>query len=120
MTQMSTSLRSYIAEIKILVLHMSANKRGRKQRKHKDTEVASTSSAEQTGGEGIWKCMMKLLMVWKNHGTACVIQKVKEISQQGSQGYSTPSHGKPDGAYWCVSHAIPAGIHRHLPVHKQR
>jgi hypothetical protein len=50
MTQMSTSLPSEIAEIKKLLLNMSANKRGRKQRSHKDTEVASTSSAEQGGG----------------------------------------------------------------------
>jgi predicted nucleic acid-binding Zn-ribbon protein len=49
-TQMSTSLRSEIAEIKNLILNISANKIGRKQRKNKDSEVASTSSAEQ-GGE---------------------------------------------------------------------
>jgi uncharacterized membrane-anchored protein YhcB (DUF1043 family) len=36
MTQMSTSLRSEMAEIENLILNMSANKRGRKQRKHKD------------------------------------------------------------------------------------
>jgi hypothetical protein len=36
MTQMSTSHRSEIAEIKNLILNMSANKRGRQQRKHKD------------------------------------------------------------------------------------
>jgi hypothetical protein len=29
---------------------MSANKRGRKQRKHKDTEATSASSADQGGG----------------------------------------------------------------------
>jgi hypothetical protein len=41
--QMSTSLRSEMAEIKNLILNMSADKRGRKQQKHKDAEVASTS-----------------------------------------------------------------------------
>jgi hypothetical protein len=50
MMQMSTSLLSEMAEIKNIILNMSANKRGRKQRKRKDSEVASTSSAEQ-GGE---------------------------------------------------------------------
>jgi molecular chaperone GrpE (heat shock protein) len=49
MKQMSTSLRSEIAEIKNLFLNMSGNKRGIKQRKNKDSEVASTSSAEQWG-----------------------------------------------------------------------
>jgi hypothetical protein len=53
MTQMSTTLGSEIAEIKKLILNMSANKRGRKQKIHKGSEVASTSSVEQ-GGE---KCM---------------------------------------------------------------
>jgi hypothetical protein len=46
----STSLRSEIAEIKNLLLNISASKRGQKQRKHKDTEVSSTLSAKQ-GGE---------------------------------------------------------------------
>jgi hypothetical protein len=50
MTQMSTILHSEIAEKKNLLLNMPANKRGRKKMKHKDTEVASTSSGEQ-GGE---------------------------------------------------------------------
>jgi hypothetical protein len=50
MTQMSTSLRSEISEIKKMILDMSSNKRGRKQWKHKDSEIASTSSAEH-GGE---------------------------------------------------------------------
>jgi hypothetical protein len=50
MTHMSTRLRPEIAEIKNLIWNMSANKRGLKQRKNKDSEVASTSSAEQ-GGE---------------------------------------------------------------------
>jgi hypothetical protein len=53
MTQMTTSLRSETAEIKNLTINMSANKRGRKQKIHKGSEVASTSSVEQ-GGE---KCM---------------------------------------------------------------
>jgi uncharacterized membrane-anchored protein YhcB (DUF1043 family) len=50
MMQMSTSLRSEISEIKNLILNMSAKKKVRKQRKHKDSEVASTSSSEH-GGE---------------------------------------------------------------------
>jgi hypothetical protein len=81
MTKMSTSLRSEMAEIKNLILNMSANKRGRKQRKHKDSEVASTSSAEQ-GGENLWKYMMRLFTIWKRHGTACASQKRTDIRQQ--------------------------------------
>jgi hypothetical protein len=50
MTQSSTSIRSEMAEIKNLMLNMYANKVGLKQLKNKDSEVASTSSAEQ-GGE---------------------------------------------------------------------
>jgi hypothetical protein len=68
MTQMSTSFCSEIAEIKNLLLDISANKRGRKQWKHKDTEVASTSSAGQGGGNR-WRCMMKWFIIWKHHGT---------------------------------------------------
>jgi hypothetical protein len=84
MTQMSTILRSEIAEIKNLILNMPANKRGRKQRKHKESEVASTPSAEQ-GDKNLCKCMMKLLMIWKRHGTVCVSPKATEICQQGRE-----------------------------------
>jgi uncharacterized membrane-anchored protein YhcB (DUF1043 family) len=63
MTKISTSLRSEIAEIKKLILNMSANKMGRKQRKHKNTEAASTSSAEQEGVNQ-WRCMMKSITIW--------------------------------------------------------
>jgi hypothetical protein len=50
MTQIRTNIRVEIAELKNLLLNMSAYKRGCKQRKHKDTESASTISGEQ-GGE---------------------------------------------------------------------
>jgi hypothetical protein len=81
MTQMSTSIRSEIAEIKNLILNMSANKRGRKQRKNKDSEVASTSSAEQEGGDR-WNYMMNSRTIWKRPGIACVSLKITETHQE--------------------------------------
>jgi uncharacterized membrane-anchored protein YhcB (DUF1043 family) len=47
MTQMSTNLCVEIAKLKNLLLNMSANKQGRKQMKHKDTEATSIYSADQ-------------------------------------------------------------------------
>jgi hypothetical protein len=49
MRQMSTNIHMETADLKNLLPNMSANKRVRKQRKHKDTEAASTSSSEQGG-----------------------------------------------------------------------
>jgi chromosome segregation ATPase len=61
MTQMSTSIRSEMAQIKNMILNMSTNKRGRKQQK---------------GEKNRWKYMMRLLTIWKRLGTACVSPKM--------------------------------------------
>jgi molecular chaperone GrpE (heat shock protein) len=101
MTQMSASLRSEIAEIKNLLLNMSAKKRGRKQRKHKDTEVASTSSVEK-GEEKPMEVYDEIAHDMETSwGSMCESGREKDMATRSrvSQGYSTPSQGKPAGAY---------------------
>jgi predicted nucleic acid-binding Zn-ribbon protein len=100
MTQVSTSLRSEMAEIKNMILNMSANKRGQQQLKHKDSEVASTSSTEQGGG----KYMEVYDEIAHNMETSwnSMCESKNDIypsaSTRVTQGYNTPSQGKPAGA----------------------
>jgi hypothetical protein len=101
MTQMSTSLRSEISEIKNMILNMSANKRGRKQSKHKDSEVASTSSAEH-GGEEPMEVYDKLAHDMETSwNSMCESENDRDTSTRTrvTQGFNTRSQGKPDGAY---------------------
>jgi hypothetical protein len=68
MKQMSTSLRSEIAEFKNLILNMSANKKGRSKKKQKKLEVASTFSVEQ-GREKYMEVYDEIVHDRERHGT---------------------------------------------------
>jgi hypothetical protein len=107
MTQMSTSLSSEIAEIKNLILNMYVNKRGRKQRKNKDSEVASTSSVEH-GGEipmEVYDEIAHNMETSWNSMYESENDRDTSTRPRVTQGFNTPIQGKPAGAYLCVSHA---------------
>jgi hypothetical protein len=101
MTQMSTILRSEIAEIKNLILNISAKIIGRKQRKNKDSEVASTSSSDH-GGERSMEVYDELAhnmeTSWNSMGES---ENYRDTSTRSrvTQGFNTLSQGKPAGAY---------------------
>jgi chromosome segregation ATPase len=101
MTKMSTSLRSEIAEIKNLILNISANKRGRKQQKNKDSELASTSSAEQ-GRERPMEAYDELVQNVETYwNSMCESENDRYPSTRTrvAQGFNTPSQGKLARAY---------------------
>jgi hypothetical protein len=101
MTQMSASLRSEMAKIKNLILNMSAYKIGRKKRKHKDADVASTSSAEH-GGEKPMELYDALAHDMETSwNSMCESENYRDTSTRTrvTQGFNTPSQGKPAGAY---------------------
>jgi hypothetical protein len=101
MTQMSTNLRSEIAEIKKLILNMSANKIGRKQMKNKDSEVASISSAEQgveIPMEVYDELTHKMEISWnimRESGNG----RDTSTRTRFTQGFNTPGQVKLSGAY---------------------
>jgi hypothetical protein len=98
---MSTNLCVEIAELKNLVLNVSANKRGRKQRKQKNTEAASTSSTEQ-GWEKAMEVYDEIAHDMESSwDSMCESEREKDNTTRSrvSQGKSTPDHGKPAGAY---------------------
>jgi hypothetical protein len=101
MTQIITSLNYEIAEIKNLLLNMSANKRGRKQRIHKDTEVALTSSAEQGGKKSMEVYDEIAHDMETSWNSMCESESERDTSarMRVSQGYSTPIQNKPAGVY---------------------
>jgi hypothetical protein len=79
---------------------MSANRRGRKQRKHKDAEVASTSSTEERGAKYVEvydEFAHNMEMSWNS-----MCESKNDIYPSArarlTQGYNTPSQGKPAGA----------------------
>jgi hypothetical protein len=80
---------------------MSANKRGLKQRKQKDSEVESTSLAEQ-GGENYMEVCDEIAhdmeMSWNS---VCESKNDRHPSarMRVTQGYNNPIQGKPVGAY---------------------
>jgi hypothetical protein len=101
MTQMSTSLRYEISEIRNQILNMSANNRGQKQRKNKDSEVASTSSAEQ-GGERPMEVYDELAHNMETSWISmCKSENYRDASTRTrvTQGFNTPSEGKLAWAY---------------------
>jgi hypothetical protein len=82
MTHMSTSLRSEIAEIKNLILNMSANKRGQKQQKKQrlrsSIHIISGTRGGKTDGS-----MTTSRTIWKRPGISCASLKMTETGQQG-------------------------------------
>jgi molecular chaperone GrpE (heat shock protein) len=121
MTQMSTSLRYEISEIKNLILNMSANKRDRKKRKNKDSEVASTSSSEQ-GGERPMEVYDELAHNMETSwNSTCESENDRDTSTRTrvTQGFNTLSQGKMTGVHCCVSHAYRVSTHRPLLARKR-
>jgi hypothetical protein len=91
MTNMSARFRSDIADLKQLILNMSANKRGHKKRK--PSEGSSTSSAEKRtykSMETYEDIAHDMATSWTN---MCESEGEGDTSDQNnvSQGYSTPS-----------------------------
>jgi hypothetical protein len=77
------------------------NKRGRKQRKHKDAEVPSTSSAEkglETPMEVYDELAHDMETSWNS---MCESENDRETSKRMRvpQGFNTPNLGKPAWAY---------------------
>jgi hypothetical protein len=79
MTQMSTSLRSEIAEIKNLILNMSANKIGRMEEHRLRGSIYIISGT--WGRKKRLKYMVNLRTIWKRPGTECVSLKMTETCQ---------------------------------------
>jgi hypothetical protein len=92
MTNMSARFRSDIAYLKQLILNMTANKRGRKQRK--SSTGSSTSSAENR----VEKSMDTYEYIAHDMATSWtnMCESEDDTSDQNnvSQGYSTPIQGK--------------------------
>jgi hypothetical protein len=92
MTNMSARFCSNIADLKQLILNMSANKRGRKQ--SKASEGSSSSSAEKRVDKSIdtyEDTAHDMAMSWTN---MCESEDDTSDQNNFSQGYSTPSQGK--------------------------
>jgi hypothetical protein len=117
MTNMSARFLSEIADLKQLILNMSANKRGRKQ--SKSSAGSSTSSAEKRVDKSMdtYKDIAHdMATSWTN---MCESEYDTSDQNNDSQGYSTPSQVKP-GKNCCMSPASRVVTHWHLPVHKEQ
>jgi hypothetical protein len=117
MKNMSARFRSDMTDLKQLILNMSANKRGRKQ--IKSSAGSSTSSAEKRAGKSMETyedIAHDIETSWTN---MCESEDYTSDQNNVSQCYSKPSQGKADKNGY-VSHISRVGIHRHLPVHKER
>jgi hypothetical protein len=94
MTKMSATFRSNIADLKQLIINMSANKRGRKQ--SKQLEGSSMSSAEKRSNRSMdtYKDIAHdMITSWTN---MCESEGEGDTSDQNnvSQGYITTIQGK--------------------------
>jgi LPS O-antigen subunit length determinant protein (WzzB/FepE family) len=94
MTNLSARFRSDMADLKQLILNISANKRGRKQ--SKSSAGSATSSAEKRTDKSIKTyedIAHDMATSWTN---MCESEGEDDTSDQNnvSQGYSTPSQGK--------------------------
>jgi hypothetical protein len=92
MTNMSARFRSDIADLKQLILNMSANKRGRKQRK--SSAGYSTSSVEKRVGKSMdtyEDITHDMATSWTN---MCESEDDTSDQNNVSQGYSAPIQGK--------------------------
>jgi LPS O-antigen subunit length determinant protein (WzzB/FepE family) len=92
MTNMSARFLSDIADLKQLILNMSANKRGSKQ--SKSSAGSSTSSAEKRADKSMETyedIAHDMATSWTN---MCESEDGTSDQNNGSQGYSTPSQGK--------------------------
>jgi LPS O-antigen subunit length determinant protein (WzzB/FepE family) len=92
MTNMSARFRSDIADLKQLVLNMSANKRGRKQ--SKATAGSSSSSLEKRADKSMdtyEDTAHDMATSWTN---MCKSEDDTSDQNNVSQGYSTPIQGK--------------------------
>jgi hypothetical protein len=91
-TNTSARFRSDIAYLKQLILNMSANKRGRKQRK--SSAGSSTSSVEKRADKSMETyedISHDMATSWTN---MCESEDDTSDQNNVSQGYSTPSQGK--------------------------
>jgi hypothetical protein len=92
MTNMSARFRSYKADLKQLILNMSANKRGRKQ--SKSSAGSSTSLAEKRAEKSMETyedIAHDMATLWTN---MCKSEDDTSDQNNVSQGYRTPSQGK--------------------------
>jgi LPS O-antigen subunit length determinant protein (WzzB/FepE family) len=108
MTNMSARFRSDIADLKQIILNISANKRGRKQ--SKSSAGYPSSSAEKRAEKSMETYEDIAHDMATSSTNMCESKHDTSYQNNVSQGYSTPNQGKA-GKNCCVSHASRVGIH---------
>jgi hypothetical protein len=102
MLQLSTNLWVELAELKSLLLDMTDNKRCHKQRRNKDTDVASSSLSGDHGGEQATEVFNESAHEMETPwDSMCESEREKEKTSHArvTQGCSTPGQGKLAGVY---------------------
>jgi hypothetical protein len=102
MTKMSARFRSDIADLKQLIIYMSANKRGRKQ--SKQSEGSSTSSAEKIADKSMETYDD---IVHEPHGPTCANLKEKatlQIKIMFRKAIVHPARARLGITYVCLTH----------------